>query len=372
MSALSCKVDRTAWLGLPSAVLPCAVTNPRGRSVVGQVGYFVGFGWQTSGAISIMTLPSDWPSSYIREIHAAVSTSQEVLSSLAHRATGAELNQVKRIVEGYENEVYRVETTRGDDVVIRIRRFGVARSLDGAIAEAKAIERARNAGVPGPEVLLVDLVTIDGEDFPVMVQRAVPGRPLGQMWAILDADQRYAALVEVGEIIARLGQVPAPGDWAARTRAEVEERRTERNLVLTAGFTATEFDNMFAALDRYVDTFPCPDPILCHGDLGPSHIYLDAAGGVSGVIDFGDAGSASLVHDLAVLRVRGPALDIEPVLSGYHAPKTPLFRQQLDLDTLLVALFSLKIGVEEDDSACLARASSLVRRLLRDPWLSAG
>lgn len=339
--------------------------------MVGQVGYFVGFGWQTSGAISIMASPSDWPSSYIREIHAAVSTSREVLASLAHRATGAELNQVKRIVEGYENEVYRVETTRGDDVVIRIRRFGVARSLDGAIAEAKAIERARNAGVPGPEVLLVDLVTIDGEDFPVMVQRAVPGRPLGQMWAILDADQRYAALVEVGEIIARLGQVPAPGDWAARTKAEVDDRRAERNLVLAAGFTPTEFDQMFAALGRYVDTFPCPEPVLCHGDLDPSHIYLDATGRVSGVIDFGDAGAGSSVHDLAVLRVRGPGLDLDAALSGYHAPNDPLFRQQLDLDTLLIALFALKISVEENDSACLTGASSLIRTLLRDPWLSA-
>jgi Ser/Thr protein kinase RdoA (MazF antagonist) len=321
--------------------------------------------------MSIMPSPSDWPSSYIREMHAAVSTSREILASLAHRATGGELDQAERIVEGYENEVYRVETTRGDDVVIRIRRFGGARSLGGAIGEARAIERAREAGVPGPEVLLVDMVTIDGEDFPVMVQRAVPGRPLGQTWASLDADQRYAALVEVGEIIARLGQVPAPGDWAARTRAEVEERRAERNLVLAAGFTPTEFDEMFTALERYVDTFPCPDPVLCHGDLGPSHIYLDAAGRVSGVIDFGDAGSGSLVHDLAVLRARGPGLDIEPVLSGYHAPDNPLFRQQLDLDTLLVALFSLQIGVEEDDSACLARASSLIRKLLRDPWLSA-
>lgn len=72
-------------------------------------------------------------------MHAAVSTPREVLASLTHRSTGGDLDQVERIIEGYDNEVYRVGTAQGDDVVIRIRRFGG--NLHTALAEARAIEK---------------------------------------------------------------------------------------------------------------------------------------------------------------------------------------------------------------------------------------
>lgn len=303
-----------------------------------------------------------WPNSYVRDLHASVSTPHAVLASLVRRAVDGDLDQVQRIVEGYDNEVYRVRTSEGQDVVVRIRRFGG--NHDSARIEADAITQARAIGVPGPEVLLLDTVSLDGRDFPVMVQRAVPGLPLSDVYDGLTTRQRRAVLFEVGELIARLNRVPARADWTTNTRAQVAKRRAERELIVAAGFTNVEFSQMINALESYIDDFPCPQPVLCHGDLGPKHIYVDSNAKVVGVIDFGDAHPGSPVHDLAVLRVRGPDLDLGPVLSGYGAPATPRFAEQLDLHTLLMALGSLAIGVDESDDACVARLSKVVRSLL--------
>lgn len=311
-----------------------------------------------------MSPESGWPNASVRELHAAVSTPRAVLAELVRRATDARLDQVDRIVDGYENEVYRVRTTERHDVVVRIGRFGgnPARSA----GEALAIERARAVGVPAPEVLLHDTLRIDGGEFPVMVQRTAPGRPLGDVYDTLSATRRHQVLVEIGELIARLNGVPANGDWATTMTAEIAKRRGD--LVMAAGFSVAEFDRMIGLLEAYVDQFPCPEPVLCHGDLGPKHIFVDDsvddAARVTGVIDFGDWQPGAPVHDLAVLRVRGPRLDLAPLLQGYGPSADPSFRRALDLNTLYIALPSMEMGVEENDDACVRRTSAVIRTVL--------
>lgn len=307
---------------------------------------------------------SAWPNAAVRELHAAVSTPRALLADLVRRSTGGSAVSVERIVDGYENEVYRVRTTERHDVVVRIARFSgdPVRSA----GEARAIEQACAVGVPAPEILLLDTVRIDGADFPVMVQRSVPGRPLTHVYDALSARRRHQVLFEIGELIARLNGVPAEVDWAADIRSEVAKRRTECELVLAGGFSAAEFERMIGLLDAYVDEFPCPETVLCHGDLSPKHIFVDDAARVTGVIDFGDFQPGAPVHDLAVLRVRGPRLDLTALLDGYGAPADPSFRRRLDLHTLYAALPSMCIGVDENDDACVRRTSTLIRAVLAD------
>ena len=310
-----------------------------------------------------MTVMSDWPNSYVRELHASVSTPPELLASLVRRATGDDLDHVDRIVEGYDNEVYRVRTRSAQLVFVRIKRFGG--DLNSARDEARTIERARGVGVPGPEVLLLDQVRIQDGEFPVMVQRAVPGLPLAEVYQALTASQRRRALTGLGQLIARMNRLWVTTDWRRGFRADVANRRRAREAVLSAGFTATEFDTMITGLDAYVDHCPAGGSALCHGDLGPRHIFLDPDASICGVIDFGDAHPAALLHDLAVLRVRGAGLDLAPVLIGYGAPDDPDFRRRLDLHTLLISLASLGIGVDENDESCIVRETARIRSLLR-------
>ncbi|MET9021844.1 aminoglycoside phosphotransferase family protein [Actinopolymorpha sp. NPDC004070] len=314
--------------------------------------------------------------SYLEWQHAQVSTPRSVLAGLVRRATGSGVGRVERIVEGYSNEVYRVWCTDEQDVVIRILRFDDDPSPAASAGEPRAIETARAAGVPVPEILLLDTVRIDSTDFPVMVQRTVPGRPLGDVFGRLSRRQRHDLLTEIGGLMARINSVGVDGrDWQTEMAGELANRYARRDMILAGGFSPAEFDRMVDLLEGYVRDFPCERWVLCHGDLGPKHIFVTGDGRdggdtvavrVSGVIDFGDWKPGPPVHDLAVLRVRGPLLDLPPLFAGYGAPTDQAYRRRLDLHTLIIALGSLEIGVDENDQACVERSRRLIRGLVAD------
>jgi Ser/Thr protein kinase RdoA (MazF antagonist) len=305
---------------------------------------------------------------------AQVSTPRSVLVELVRRAVGVGIDRADRIVEGYSNEVYRVRCADAQDVVVRILRFDDEDLAVKSAGEAWAIERARAAGVPAPEILLLDTVRIDGSEFPVMVQRTVPGRPLGEVINRLSQRQRHEVLVEIGGLIARLNKIHVDGerDWPTAMAAVLADRHAARANVLAGGFSAPECDRMLDLLEGYVRDFPCEQWVLCHGDLSLKHIFVTgdgrhgAAVRVSGIIDFGDWRPGVPVHDLAVLRVRCPRLELPPLLAGYGAAADQTYRRQLDLHTLLIALDSLEYAVAEDDHACIERSGDLIRTLLAD------
>ncbi len=307
---------------------------------------------------------STWPNAAVQAQHAAVSTPRTVLESLVRRATGERLDEVTRIVEGYDNEVYRARTTGRQDLFLRIGRFGG--TLERSTREVRAIEAARAAGVPGPEVLLLDTVLIEEHEFPVTVQRAVPGRALGHVLAGLSDRQRDRILVDLGGLIARLNGVPAERDWATVARAQLAARTERRDQALAGGLSAAEFELIIGLLTELAE-WPHPESVLCHGDLSPGHVFVGDDLGITGVIDFGDCQSAPPVHDLAIWRVRAARYDLPlaPLLAGYGASPGPSFQRRLDLHTLAVALPSLEIGVDDEDEACVRRSRTLIRRLLK-------
>lgn len=313
------------------------------------------------------------PSSFVEWQHAQVSTPRSVLAGLVRRAARARIDQVDRIVEGYENEVYRVRCADGQEVVVRILRFGrFAGDSTRSEGEARAIGRARAAGVPAPEILLLDTVRLDGSEFPVMVQRAVPGRPLADVVDGLTNRQRDDVLAEIGGLIARLNEIQIDDDrnWQSAMAATIADRRGEREQILAGGFTETQFDQMLDLLKEYAHDFTCESWVLCHGDLSGRHIFVTGDGRngdgvrVSGIIDWGDRNSGAPVHDLAVFRVRSPQLDLSPVLAGYGAPGDATHRRRLDLHTLPIAMSSLWIGVDENDQTCIERSRTLIHTLL--------
>ncbi len=312
--------------------------------------------------------------SYVEWQHAHATTPRPVLAELARRAVGTEIDRVDRIVEGYSNEVYQVRCADEQDVVVRILRFDDEDLATSSAGEAAAIEWARAAGVPAPEILLLDTVRLDGSDFPVMVQRTVPGRPLGEVINRLSQRQRHDVLAEIGGLIARINgiYVDDERDWQTAMAAELADRHAARDKVLAGGFSAAQFDRMLDSLQGYVRDFPCEQWVLCHGDLSPKHIFVTGDGShgaavrVSGIIDFGDWTPGSPVHDLAVLRVRDPRLDLPPLLAGYGAPADGTYRRQLDLHTLNIALDSLEFAVDEDDQAWIERSDDLIRALMSD------
>lgn len=311
--------------------------------------------------------PAEWQLAH-------ASTPPSMLAEVVRRAVGTRIVRVDRIVEGYSNEVYRVRCAEEQDVVVRILRFDDEDLATKSAGEAWAIEKARAAAVPAPEILLLDTVQIGGSEFPVMVQRTVPGRPLAEVIDRLSERQRHDVLTETGGLIARLNGIQVDQDccWQRPRLHYLASRYAARDKVLAAGFSAPRFDGMLDLLEEYVRDFPNEHWVLCHGDLSPQHIFVTgdisdgAAVRVSGIIDFGDWQPGAPVHDLAVLRVREPRLDLPPVLAGYGAPADGTYRRRLDLHTLVIALDSLEFGVGENDRACIERSGHLVRTLTAD------
>ncbi|MFC7622107.1 phosphotransferase family protein [Microlunatus sp. GCM10028923] len=305
---------------------------------------------------------------------AQVSTPRSVLADVVRRAVGSELVRADRILEGYSNEVYRVRCAAGQDLVVRILRFDDDITLAASAGEARAIELARAAGVPAPEILLLDTVEVGGREFPVMVQRAAVGRPLGEVIDRLSAQQLRDVLIELGELIARLNEVPVDheSDGPTAMAAALAHRQAERGQVLAAGFSASEFDQLIELLSEYVRDVPAEPWVLCHGDLSCKHIFVTGEGRdgsivrVSGIIDFGDWKAGAPVHDLAVLRVHEPQLDLAPLLAGYGAPAGYTYRRLLDLHTLMILVGSLAFCVNEADHDGIARSAHQLRMLVRD------
>ena len=299
---------------------------------------------------------------------------RSVLAEVVRRAVGTGIDQVDRIVEGYSNEVYRVRCADGQDVVVRILRFD-----DDELPPARRARPGRSSrpvppACPPRRSCCSTRYGSTAPEFPVMVQRTVPGRPLGEVINRLSR----AATARCARRDRRTGRptqrdpVDDERDWPTAMAADLADRHAERDKILAGGFSAPQFDRMLDLLEGYVRDFPCEQWVLCHGDLSPKHIFVTgdgrdgAAVQVSGIIDFGDWQPGAPVHDLAVLRVRGPRLDLPPLLAGYGAPTDGTFRRQLDLHTLIIALCFARFGVDEDDQACIERSGHLIRTLVAD------
>ena len=300
------------------------------------------------------------------------STPRAVLDELARQASGAEIDRVDRVLEGYSNEVYRVRCTSGSDIVIRILRFDDDVSMSRSVDEAWAIEEARRAGVPTGEVLLLSSVHLDGAEYPVMVQRAVPGVPLSQVITELSLKQRSAVLEEVGRLIGRLGSVAVdrPSEWTANPAVRLDLLGKDHAPILGAAAT-DQVRELFVQLDRYLADVAVHPMVLSHGDLSTKHIFVVSDGPVagaqvSGFIDFGDWAPAPTLHDLAVLRVRSPELEVQPMLAGYGGIRSGIRRRELDLHTLVIAVDALTFQVAEQDHASTGVTADLIRTLVQD------
>lgn len=92
----------------------------------------------------------------VKQRHAAYNTSEQVIFGLVKRATGEKALAREKIARGYDSEVYLVHTRNDGDVVVRIRHHGGAPFAD----EAWALAQCRSAGVPVPDVLLIEMLPI--------------------------------------------------------------------------------------------------------------------------------------------------------------------------------------------------------------------
>lgn len=136
-----------------------------------------------------------------KEFHASFGAPRDRLIALTEQVMNAEVTSLERVTQGYVNEVYRAGFASTPTVFVRIKRRGGA-AFD---SEAWALNAARRAGVPVPEVYAV--TTLEAEEpLEVMVLGSVSGRPLGEVWPNLGEVSQKQVIGSVGAALGLTAQ----------------------------------------------------------------------------------------------------------------------------------------------------------------------
>lgn len=260
-------------------------------------------------------------SRFLADLHAGFETPRDRVVTLVRRLTGAGVADLRRIVRGYDNEVYLVDLDTGAAVFVRIQRQGG--DFDG---ELWAMEQARDHGVPVPTVVGVGVVDGPDGERAVMVISPASGVQLRSLPGLSPADRR-TALTDLGRVLARLHSVRTPGVWrpdpggrwpdpVELRRGFARDRRAEHDQLVAAGLTELEIEQTFATLEISPDP-PERDFVLCHGDVSPEHVFVDADLRVSCLIDWGMWHGGSVIGELAYVAATFSPDDTAAALTGH-------------------------------------------------------
>ena len=257
---------------------------------------------------------------------------------------GASVDAVRRVNGFVGNQDFLVATSRGDFIL-------KAMGAHSVVAESWACGRAREAGVPAPEIVAVDLDQAI-LPLPYLLMRRMPGGPVDEAHeAIVEVGRRLRALHEVrvegfglltGDPEALGGPTPA----APRGRESSWSDVIARPLADLDDFVA---GNMLdaALAERVRSTFAVNASlltgprggVLLHGDLHPRHVFA-AGDRLSGIIDWGDATAGDPAFEFGrYSRVGDASLDL--LLRGYEPDDPALVRHTMVLYRVLWSLYAI-------------------------------
>ena len=281
----------------------------------------------------------------LRRLHQNFTAPRELLYDLVLRATDRKPIDSKKIVRGHENEVHSVTTER-TTVYVRIRRNGEVPLAQ----EAWAIAQSRAAGIPVPEILMLETIEVDGEKLEAMVQEQAAGQALGEILLKLPTASADRALDQVGQLLGQLHAIPTEGSghrqedgtWEFQNWPQWLERETQRRsktepYLLQAGFSPADFAFMLAQLHTYPTIYPCKNTVFCHGDIEPAHIFIGADQCITGLIDFGQFQGNSPLQDFMHLSLFLSPPQLASVKNGYPHKflLDPDFEHKLHLQRLV-------------------------------------
>lgn len=224
-------------------------------------------------------------------------TPAEVINSVVASICNTSVRSLNRITKGGLNETYRASLASGDQVIVRIAR----RDEPWFTNEESAIQVARSAGIPAPQVLGVHHTEHDGELLSFSMLEVLPGRPLDELAHELPPGELNRLVGDAGALLARLHTQEAGGQ-PGRQLTELDEAaivRARQAAAEQAGEVGAETVEQAAAfLGGELERRPAPTVAPGHGDWLPKHLLIDN-GAIVGVIDWEFAGMSAPAFDLA-------------------------------------------------------------------------
>ncbi|OGH11207.1 hypothetical protein A3F59_06375 [Candidatus Roizmanbacteria bacterium RIFCSPHIGHO2_12_FULL_38_13] len=258
--------------------------------------------------------------------HDTFNTPEDIIFNLVQKATNLSPISRKKIVKGYDNEVYEIETKEGNTSIIRIKHFGESSMKQ----EEWVINQYKNAGVPVPEVYKVGTFQVNDKEYEYMIQKKVVGQPLGEIKKQLTPEQLDEIYESAGKALRKLHSVKVDGfykrhesgiwdftEWYKLANSDVVDRGKESSFLIQSGFTEEELKQMIKYLEIYRDEFTCKQPVLCHGDYLEEHIFIDNNLNIIAIIDFGMYRGDHPIHDFARLYMDARFINMDKFRKGY-------------------------------------------------------
>ena len=296
----------------------------------------------------------------------ALGDPEEAIASFVARVLGCEATRVVRVDAFATNAVYEVDVD-ARPVVVKASTMH-----DALRAEAWTCARGARAGLAVPAVLGFGRLGTDGSMSAFIMSR-VDGLPI---------PSEHPAFPEVGVGLRRLHDVRLPGfGWLAE--ASWDERGhvsfphsswlgflkgiSSDARGLDSVIAAPVAEAVAAAMDAHADALAAVEVgALCHGDLKPAHILVDA-GRLAGVIDWGDAVVGDPLWDIARFAHRTDERSISLLLEGYD-PDLAIVGELASRVALYGVLWMLVDAIVDDrlgdsvDAALEAALRSLAHR----------
>jgi aminoglycoside phosphotransferase (APT) family kinase protein len=263
-----------------------------------------------------------------------------------------------------------VALATGEAVIVRLHH-GEERHF---APERWAIERARRAGVPVPDVLLVEQAHDEtGAPLSVCVERKLPGRHLGSVARAFGREHPRCVrlLRQAGALLARIHAVEVEGfgplDEQGRGSAAtwdgwlLDGLAAEVAQALLPSEAAALCQAALDALEQHRALLRCQPARLLHWDYEPSHIFVsEDAEHISGIIDWEGCKGGDPVYDLVQWHLIHDAYAaVWPFMEGYAggAPLPDDFHLQLGLYRLAFRLDELTWDADPE------RSREAIRRL---------
>jgi aminoglycoside phosphotransferase (APT) family kinase protein len=201
------------------------------------------------------------------------------------------------------------------------------------------VEAMARAPVPTPEVLW--------RKPPVLALAALPGVALGRLGEPSTASA--AAWAAAGAAVRTLHEAPLP-PWSGKSLDEVTALLAgECEWLLTNGVLPPE---VVTRNRRIAEAALRPwTPVFTHGDLQLDHVFVEGDG-ITGVIDWSDAGRGDALFDLAILTL-GHEENLGDLIAGYGTEvDRDVIRAWWSWRSLVAARWLIEHGFDPSSPGC--------------------
>ncbi len=187
-------------------------------------------------------------------------------------------------------------------------------------SELEAYEVLAGHGLPVPRLVARGELRPggDGWPWPFLVMETAPGITWREAMAALDRPRRLSLARRFGAVLRRLHEVPLTGTAALRPGSDVfAELLRERRAETVAdhrewGYLSPRLLDGVDAFLPDVDTLLAGrEPVLVHGDLHGTNLFVDPAGErITGLIDFTDVYAGDPRYSLVQLHLNAFRADL--------------------------------------------------------------